>query len=92
MSATWRKDLAGVGALQREGADGAAAVLDGHVVAAAQPIEPGERGLGGGDPKVILIQSRDRAVVHDLAVVVTPTEIGDATDLELVDVLDRDPG
>ena len=41
---------------------------------------------------MVLVQTGHRAVVHHIAVVVAPTKIGDATDLELVDILDRHPG
>jgi hypothetical protein len=79
-------------ALDGDGREPRAGVLEADPIAARGRREPVEGRVGGGQAVVVLAEAGDRAVVDDLAAVVAPAGVGDAADREPGDVAGEHPG
>ena len=80
------QQLAGSWALQRQRRDLLGNVLNLNIHVQAVLPEPTQAGIGGGPAIDVFLEARDRAVVDDLTLLVTPAAVNHLPDLDLVDV------
>jgi hypothetical protein len=85
------EDGSGPGALEGQGAQRRAGILDAHLEVALLAVKPVQTRFGCGDSEVVVIESGHCAVVEDFTVVVAPAQVGHATHAQLADILDHDP-
>src|SRR5581483_9927347 len=80
------EQLRGGRALQCERGDFLGNVFDLHVHVQAVLAEPAQAGIGRRPAVDVLLQTRNGAVVDDLAVFIAPAAVNDLADFDLVDI------